>query len=146
MCQYGFFVSSVSQWLVVRSCCCYVICPESSLSHRRPAKAQASLCIRAVSPEPSLFTHMKCGSRWRVQPKIRHDTVTVSQIMLLLCGPRQVNLVLIAYASSEGLGEPAHARSLARTFAARSYNQWVKRNLQTESQIPGPSEWLGMHS
>ena len=28
----------------------------------------------------------------------------------------------------------------------RSYKQWVKRNLQTESQIPGPSEWLGMRS
>ena len=33
------------------------------LSHRRPAKAQASLRIRAVSPEPSLFAHMKYGSR-----------------------------------------------------------------------------------
>ena len=52
-------------------------------------------------------------------------------------GPRQANLALIAYASSEGSGEPAHPRSLARTFAARSYKQWVKRNLQTESQIPG---------
>ena len=61
-------------------------------------------------------------------------------------GPRQANLVLIAYASSEGSGEPAHPRSLARTFAARSYKQWVKRNLQTESQIPGPSELLGMRS
>ena len=61
-------------------------------------------------------------------------------------GPRQANLVLIAYASSEGSGEPAHPRSLARTFAARSYKQWVKRNLQTESQIPGSSEWLGMRS
>ena len=40
-----------------------------------------------------------------------------------LLGPRQANLVLIAYASSEGSGEPAHPRSLARTFAARSYNQ-----------------------
>ena len=48
-----------------------------------------------------------------------------------LNGPRQANLVLIAYASSE-------------PYAARSYKQWVKRNLQTESQIPGPSEWLGM--
>ena len=37
-------------------------------------------------------------------------------------------------------------RSLARTSVARSYKQWVKRNLQTESQIPGPSEWLGMRS
>ena len=44
-------------------------------------------------------------------------------------GPRQANLVLIAYASSEGSGEPAHPRSLARTFAARSYKQEVKRNL-----------------
>ena len=60
--------------------------------------------------------------------------------------PRQANLVLIAYASSEGSGEPAHPRSLARTSAARSYKQWVKRNLQTESQTPGPSEWLGMRS
>ena len=33
------------------------------LSHRRPAKAQASLHIRAVSPEPSLFAYMKYGSR-----------------------------------------------------------------------------------
>ena len=61
-------------------------------------------------------------------------------------GPRQANLVLIAYASSEGSGEPAHPRSLARTSTARSYKQWVKRNLQTESQIPGLSEWLGMRS
>ena len=53
-------------------------------------------------------------------------------------GPRQANLVLIAYASSEGSGEPAHPRSLARTFPARSYKQWVKRNLQTESQILAP--------
>ena len=40
-----------------------------------------------------------------------------------LVGPRQANLVLIAYASSEGSGEPAHPRSLARTSAARSYRQ-----------------------
>ena len=53
----------------------------------------------------------------------------------LIIGPRQANLVLIAY-----------PRSLARTSAARSYKQWVKRNLQTENQIPGPSELLGMRS
>ena len=40
-----------------------------------------------------------------------------------LYGPRQANLVLITYASSEGSGEPAHPRSLARTSAARSYKQ-----------------------
>ena len=53
------------------------------LSPMRAAKVQASLRMRAVSPEPS---------------------------------------------------------------AARSYKQWVKRNLQTECQIPGPSECLGMSS
>ena len=55
-----------------------------------------------------------------------------------LFGPRQANLVLIAYVSSEGSGEPAHPPSLTRTVAARSYKQWVKRNLQTESQILAP--------
>ena len=42
------------------------------LSHRRPAKAQASLRLRTVSPEPSLFAHMKYGSRRRIRPNIRH--------------------------------------------------------------------------
>ena len=42
------------------------------LSHRRLAKAQASLHIHAVSPERSLFAHMKYGSRRRFRPKIRH--------------------------------------------------------------------------
>ena len=45
------------------------------LSHRRPAKAQTSLHIRAVLPEPSLFAHMKDGSSQRVRPKIRHLAV-----------------------------------------------------------------------
>ena len=40
------------------------------LSHRRPAKAQVSLRIPAVSPELSLFAHMKYGSRRRVRQKI----------------------------------------------------------------------------
>ena len=42
------------------------------LSHRRPAEAHARLRIRAFSPEPSLFAHMKYGSRRRVRPNIRH--------------------------------------------------------------------------
>ena len=42
------------------------------LSHRRPANAQASLRIHAVSPEPLLFAHMKYGSRQQVLQKIRH--------------------------------------------------------------------------
>ena len=42
------------------------------LQHRRPAKAQARLRIRAVSPEPLLFAHIKYGSRRRIRQKIRH--------------------------------------------------------------------------
>ena len=41
------------------------------LSHRRTAKAQARPHKCAVSPEPSLFAHIKFGSRRRVWPKIR---------------------------------------------------------------------------
>ena len=89
------------------------------------------------------------GKRTYILQKIfKHDTTSTENLStkMLLYGPRQANLVLIAYGSSECSGEPAHPRSLARTFAARSYKQWIKRNLQTESQIPGPSEWLGMRS
>ena len=42
------------------------------LSHRRPEKAQASLRIRAVSPEPSVFVHIKYGCRQSVRPNTRH--------------------------------------------------------------------------
>ena len=52
---------------------------------------------------------------------IRRLNLTDVGPMGLTFGPRQANLVLIAYASSEGSGEPAHPRSLARTSAARSY-------------------------
>ena len=41
------------------------------LPDRRRAKAQASLHICAVSPEPSLFAHMMYGSRWRVRRNMR---------------------------------------------------------------------------
>ena len=52
--------------------------------------------------------HIKAEIRLRIQ---------------MATGRHQANLVLIAYASSEGSGEPAHPRSLARTSAARSYKQ-----------------------
>ena len=42
------------------------------LLHRRKAKPQASLRIRTVSPEPSLFAHIKYGSRRSVRQKIGH--------------------------------------------------------------------------
>ena len=54
--------------------------------------------------------------------------------------------VVWAALSKFGTYRICEQHSLARTSAARSYKQWVRRNLQTESQIAGPSEWLGMHS
>ena len=46
------------------------------LSHRRPAKAQASLRIRAVLLEPLLFAHMKHGSRRRGPSKYQTSSPT----------------------------------------------------------------------
>ena len=73
-------------------------------------------------------------SRYNTQNSIRitfstsceHSGERILKILVKSClaiGPHQANLVLIAYASSEGSGEPAHQRSLARTSAARSYRQ-----------------------
>ena len=106
-------------------------------------KAKKYVCVSGFPTLP----------RFSVWPTIiYHSSVILLYIfktfwlMITIYGPRQANLVLIAYASSEGSGEPAHPRSLARTSAARSYKHWIKRNLQTENQISGPSEWLGMRS
>ena len=108
--------------------------------------------LHNVRPNQTSFSVLFLYIRQIYRHKIRYMSLSGPSITLnkpntlLLYGPRQANLLLIAYASSEGSGEPAHPRSLARTSAARSYKQWVKRNLQTESQIPAPSEWLGMRS
>ena len=127
-----------------------------------PVWSESSLCAQWVAKDPSLLhsdsevsdqTGRMVGAHaillvlsWGgslismsvIQEQISFDSIS--------CGPRQASLVLNAYASSKGSGEPAHPRSLARTSAARLYKQWAKRNLQTESLIPGPSEWLGMRS
>ena len=78
----SYFVSHSKVWFFLFAYCIENMLKISSvtsqlmrlwyLSHRRPAKTQASLRIRTVSPEPSLFAHMKYRSRRRVQPKIRH--------------------------------------------------------------------------
>ena len=53
-------------------CLCVIVASSWYSSYRRPAKAQASLRIRAVSPGPSLFAYIKYGSGWRVRQNIRH--------------------------------------------------------------------------
>ena len=107
-----------------------------------PISSPVSLWLRWAKNPDNQFVYSDLKTT-RSALKASHKYV---RSLMRSYGPRQANLVLIAYASSEGSGEPAHPRSLARTFAARSYKQWVKRNLQTESQIPCPSEWLGMRS
>ena len=70
----------------------------------------------------TLYENVDCPS---VIPFICSFTVSIIMHVSTkyIIGPRQANLVLIAYASSEGSGEPANPRSLARTSAARSYKQ-----------------------
>ena len=74
--------------------------------------------------------HAKLVSSFKQTRLLRVCEVIANLVTIWVCnenhraatyGPRQANLVLIAYASSEGSGEPAHPRSLARTSAARSY-------------------------
>ena len=97
------------------------------------AQAPLSLCWAHIHFVGFVMSRLRIGIRARAGTYTEpHNNAP------LIFGPRQANLVLIAYASSEGSGEPAHPRSLARTSAARSYKQWVKRILQTKSQIPGP--------
>ena len=76
--------------------------------------ASFSRCKTAFSPNIIPHKHAE-------QDQI--DAKWLERVGRSLTGPRQANLVLIAYASSEGSGDPAHPRSLARTSAARSYKQ-----------------------
>ena len=93
------------------------------LSHMRAAKVQASLRVRAVSPEPPLLAHTSSESRgtfrqkarslaslngWACAVKICHDgmledtnSLDGAQIAVSLCiliiEPRQANLYLRAF-------------------------------------------------
>ena len=81
------------------------------------------MCSNQVSIKPCI--HLFCQNVEKVAQN--YDQFAFSFLkwskMFGLIGLRQANLVLIAYASSEGSGEPAHPRSLTRTSAARSYKQ-----------------------
>ena len=74
------------------------------------------------------------------------DNVFNTDIIHITNGPRQANLVLIAYASSEGSGEPAHPRSLARTCASAQSRQNLRCSLiqavnQEEPSDRKPDPW-----
>ena len=108
------------------------------ITYRRPAKAQASLRIRAVSPEPSLFARMKNGSRRRVRPKLRHlaplDACACAFEELVYGGrkvPQSHDMAHLSRnmtnqqnecAPSEDSDQPGHPPSLIRVFAVRMKN------------------------
>ena len=74
------------------------------LSLRRPAKAQASLRILALSLEHSLFAHMKYGNRQRVRPKIRHLAPTGwLRMRIWRMSLRRTKSAIISWAGSFGL-------------------------------------------
>ena len=70
--------------------------------HKELAMAQASLCIHAVSPEPSLFTHMKYGSKRRVRPKIRHPAHWMATHTRLRMGLRRTKSAINSWDDSYG--------------------------------------------
>ena len=52
----------------------------------------------------------------------------------------------MAYANSRGSGEPAHSRSLARTYAVRSRERWVSGRFQPKNWICGLAKGPGMRT
>ena len=133
--------STQTSWSLCKVIVTNVSYSGSTLLSQKVFQTGTRQCERCWSNQANSYPELRQKPRY-VQGR---NTTTTGKTQLLY-GPRQANLVLIAYASSEGSGKPAHPRSLARTSAAHSYKQWIKRNLQTESQIRGPSEWLGMRS
>ena len=126
------------------------------------AKTQISLATRAWMPSLIRVFSVHTKQVW-VLPTRRTVKSLIrlgAQVILLVlscCGSFQIknnwiNWKYIYWAASSEFGthrlceQPAHPRCLTRIFTARSYKQWVKTNLQTEGQIPGPSEWLDMRS
>ena len=71
-----------------------------------------------------IWEHLKCSLQSLC---IFYLYIKYFTSLLMISGPRQANLVLIAYASSEGSGETARMRRLAWTFAARIGDKWKIR-------------------
>ena len=64
----------------------------------------------------------------------------------VLIEPTHEIMVLITQATSQGSGEPAHLRRLARAFAVRTREVWKQTKSLTENQTSSPTGWLCMHA
>ena len=105
------------------------------LSPMRAAKVQASLRIRAVSPEP-LLAHTSSDQE---EPSDRKP----DPWPLWMAGHAQLKFVMSEQRRFRRACASAQSRQNLRCSLIQAV---IKKNLQTESQIPGPSEWLGMRS
>ena len=103
------------------------------LSPMRAAKVQASLRMRAVSPEPPLLAHTSSESRgtfrqkarslaplngWACAVKICHDGMLEDTNSL-------EKMCLMPYANNKGADQPAHSRSLISTFVVRCLDSTI---------------------
>ena len=80
-----------------------------------------------------VFRHM-----WKAKAKI---SLPIRAIWYVY-GPQHVKTCLWAYADSEGPDQPAHSRSLIRTFTVHYQNHWILQNVWMESK--GPDDTLPM--
>ena len=80
---------------------------------------------------------------------INHSLIpkTGKVVTLLVCKPNEPAheiIVLITKATSEGSGEPAHSRSLARAFAVCAHQAWKQTKGPTKNLTSSPTGWLHM--
>ena len=93
------------------------------ISHRRPAKAQAYLCICAVSPEHSLFAHMKYESRRKVQQN--NQTSSATRWLRIRGWRMSLRRTKSAIISWDGLIIPSITRIISLT---KIIQRWVVNN------------------
>ena len=119
------------------------------LSHRQTAKTQASMHIRTVSPEPSLFAHTiiepphdktnkmtVCPAKTQISLGIRPVWSESS-----LCAQWIAKDPSLLHADREDSCLPWVHMPFC-WFCHEAAHIWKKRKVQTKSHISGPSEWL----
>ena len=139
------------------------------LSHMRAAKVQASLRIRAVSPEPMLLAHTSSESRgtfrqkarslahlngWACAIKICHDGMLEDTNSL--DGAQMIDSIEVLLSTGptdrarQNLGRPVNSFICARPYEPRQANLCLrafrhdKFQLRMPSHSEGPGIWLSV--
>ena len=106
------------------------------LSHRRPAKVQTSLRICAVSPKPSLFAHLKYGSRQRVRPKNQTSSPTG---WLRMCvwrfSLRRAKSAIISWAILYSLICSSHCILKDKSSARSTFMPWSSKSFTAKTNF-----------